>query len=66
MIVIPDEVDQELRRAAAAQRVGALRGIGEILGELLGRYELNSHPAAHTVPGFVGDVAPIASQTVLN
>jgi hypothetical protein len=40
MIVIPVEIDQELRRAAAAERTGSMRGIGEILGELLGRYEL--------------------------
>ena len=48
MIVIPDEVDQELRRAAAAQRSGALRGIGEILPELLAHYGLARFS---TVPG---------------
>jgi hypothetical protein len=44
MIVIPDEVDQELRRAAAAQRTGQMRGIGEILPELFARYALAGEP----------------------
>jgi hypothetical protein len=44
MIVIPERVDFELRKAAAAQRTGALRGIGDILGELLDRYELAHEP----------------------
>jgi hypothetical protein len=42
MIVIPEEIDFELRRAAAAARPGAMRGIAEILGELLVQYDLPS------------------------
>jgi len=42
MIVIPEEIDFELRRAAAANRSGAMRGIADILGELFVRYDLPS------------------------
>ena len=55
MIVIPDEVDFELRRAAAASRAGAMRGIADILGEVFVRYELSPE-----VPGNV--LQPMAAE----
>ena len=66
MIVIPEEIDQELRRAAAAERTGAMRGIGDILSELLGRYELSAPVAVHANAGFANELMAVTGQTVLN